>query len=113
MLSSILVHFGAVVELTRLDFGQAFDLRRVARQVTVHLNARQLVLIAFGDVDGDVDTFLIWRQADLRGIDIEARIPTIQIVAAQGFKVARQLLLLVFTYRLLRSTTALRHAAGR
>ncbi len=65
-------------------------------QVTAHLNTRKLVLLAFCDVNGDVDTFFIRRQADLSGIDIEAGITAIQIVTAQGFKVARQFLFLVF-----------------
>ncbi len=66
-------------------------------QVTAHLNPGKLVLIAFGDIDGDVDPFLIRRQTHLRGVNIETRVAAIQIVAAQGFKVARQLLFLVFT----------------
>ena len=69
----------------------------MAGEVARHLYPGKLVLIAFGDVDGDIDPFLIRRQADLGRINVETGIAAIQIVAAQGFKVARQFLLLVFT----------------
>ncbi len=55
------------------------------------------MLIAFGDIDGDVNPFLsgvrllAWSQC------IETRVARDQIVAAQVSKVARQLLFLVFT----------------
>ncbi len=90
-------HFRAVIQLARLNFGQAFNFSRMTRQVTGHLDARQFVLVAFGDVNGDINAFFIRRQAHLSGINVETRIAAIQIVAAQGFKVARQLLFLVFT----------------
>ncbi|SSM31754.1 Uncharacterised protein [Klebsiella pneumoniae] len=61
----------------------------MASEVARHLHSGKLVLIAFGDVDGDVDPFLIRRQADLGRIDVETGIAAIQVVAAQGFKVAR------------------------
>ena len=95
----VVFHFGhlaAVVQLARFDFGDLSDFRRVAGQVAVHDNIGKLVLIAFGDVDGDVDAFFIRRQAHLGRIDVEAGIAAIQIEAAQGFEIARQFLLLVF-----------------
>ena len=90
-------HFRAVIEFTWLDLSQALNFSRVPCQVTRHLYARQFVLVAFGDVNGDVDAFFIRRQAHLRGIDVETGVTAIQVVAAQGFKVTRQLLFLVFT----------------
>ena len=90
-------YFRAVVQFARLDFGQRFDFGRMAREIARYLHPGKLVLIAFGDVDGNVDPFLVRRQANLSRIDVETGITAIQIVAAQGFKVARQLLLLVFT----------------
>ena len=66
-------------------------------KIAANFNARKLVLIAFGDVHRDVNTFFIWRQTDLGRIDVETGITAIQIVTAQGFKVARQFLFLVFT----------------
>ena len=93
-------HFGdlgTAIEIAWLNFGQRFDFSRMPRQVTTHLNTRKLVLIAFSDVDRNVDAFLVRRQTHLSRVDIETRVTTIQIVAAQGFKVARQFLFLVFT----------------
>ena len=90
-------HFGAVIQLARLNFGQRFDFCRMPRQVTRHLHTGKLVLIAFGNVDGDVDAFLVRRQAHLRGVNVETSIAAIQIVAAQRFKISRQLLFLIFT----------------
>ena len=90
-------HFGAVIEFTRFYFRQGLNFGRVSGQVTTHLYPRKLVLLAFCDVDGDIDTFLIRSQADLRRVDIETSIAAIQIVTTQGFKVARQFLFLVFT----------------
>ncbi len=57
----VVFHFGhlaAVVQLAWLDFGDLSDFRRVAGQIAVHDNIGKLVLLAFGDVDGDVDAFL-------------------------------------------------------
>ena len=67
------------------------------RQIARHLHTGQLVLVAFGDVYGDVDAFFIRRQAHLGGVDVETGVTAIQIVTAQGFEIPGQLLLLVFT----------------
>ena len=92
-------HFGyfrTAVQIARLNFGQRFDLSRMPRQVATHFNTRKLVLIAFCDVNRNVDPFLIRGQTHLSRVDVETGITTIQIVAAQGLKVARQFLFLVF-----------------
>ena len=89
-------HFGAVIQLARLDFCQRFDFCRMPCQVSRHLHARKLVLIAFGNIDGDVDPFFIRRQANLSGVNVETSIAAIQIVAAQRFEISRQLLFLIF-----------------
>ncbi|MNL58645.1 hypothetical protein D3C87_1822980 [compost metagenome] len=68
----------------------------MACQIAVHHHASELVLLAFSDIDGDVDAFFVRRQADLSRIDIKARVAAVQIETAQGFEVTRQLLLLVF-----------------
>ena len=66
-------------------------------QVTTDFNTGKLVLIAFSDVNRDVDTFLVRRQTDLSRVDVETGVTAIQIVAAQGFEIPRQFLFLVFT----------------
>ena len=63
---------------------------------TRNLNPGNLILIALGHVDGDINTFFVRRQADLSRINIEFRVTAIQIEAAQGFKVTGQFLFLVF-----------------
>ncbi len=90
-------HFRTAIQLARLKLGQTLDFSRVPCQVATHFNTRKLVLIAFGNVNRDVDTFLVRSQTDLSRIDVEARIAAIQIVAAQGLEIARQFLFLVFT----------------
>ena len=85
------------IQLARLDLSQLLNFSGVPGKVAAHFNARKLVLIAFGDVHRDVNTFFIWRQTDLGRVDVETGITAIQIVTAQGFKVARQFLFLVFT----------------
>ena len=89
-------HFGAVIQLARLDFGQRFDFCRMSRQIARHLNTRKLVLLAFSDIHGDIDAFFIRRQAHLSGVDVETCVTAIQVVTAQGFEIPGQLLLLVF-----------------
>ncbi|MNH22338.1 hypothetical protein D3C79_821920 [compost metagenome] len=89
-------HFTAVIQLTWLNLGQLGNFSRVACQIAVHHHASELVLITFGDVDGDVDAFFVRRQADLSRINVEACVTAVQIETAQGFKIARQLLFLVF-----------------
>ncbi|MOA09498.1 hypothetical protein D3C78_1293310 [compost metagenome] len=89
-------HFAAVIQLTRFNLGQLGDFRRMTGQIAVNHHAGELVLLAFSDIDGDVDAFFVRRQADLSRIDIKARVAAVQIETAQGFEVTRQLLLLVF-----------------
>ena len=75
-------HFGAVIELARLNFRQALDFGGVTSQITADFNAGKLVLIAFSDVNGNVDAFFIRRQADLGRVNVETRVATIEVVAA-------------------------------
>ena len=89
-------YLGTAIQIARLNFGQRFDFSRMPRQVTTHFNTRKLVLLAFSDVNRNVDTFFVRSQTDLSRVDVETRIATIEIVAAQGFEVTRQFLFLVF-----------------
>ncbi|UMX63807.1 hypothetical protein MJ588_02330 [Klebsiella pneumoniae] len=82
-------------------------------QIACHLSSVDLITFAFieGDSDGG-EGFLIWRHTDLRGLDSKARIAAFEIkTAKQRFQIGFQLLLLVFFYRLPRSTTAHYHVA--
>ena len=62
-------HFGdfrTAIQFTRLQFGQALDLSRMAGEVTAHFNTRKRIFIAFSNVNGNVDTFLVRSQTHLR-----------------------------------------------
>ncbi len=72
-----------------------------------HLNPGKLVLIAFGDIDGDGDHFLIRRQ-NFAAVNIETRG---QILAAQVSGRPPASVSGIYDRRR-RSTTALRHATG-
>ncbi|MNU90703.1 hypothetical protein D3C71_805760 [compost metagenome] len=70
---------------------QGLDLVFRDFQVTAELDVTNGVLLAFVDVDGDVDVFLVWRNGDLSRSDIHVDVATVQIVGTQALQVTGQL----------------------
>ena len=90
-------HFGAVIQLIRLNMHQRLQCRSMAGQITGQGHTLQFVLLAFIDIDGDVDAFFIRTQADLSRLDTEIGIAVVTVVGLQGFQIAGQFLFLVLT----------------
>ena len=61
-------------------------------QVAGKFDLTQLIDRAFGDGEGDVDFFLVWRDRYLRRINIEFQVTPVQIVGSQLFQIAGQFL---------------------
>ena len=78
--------------------------RKIAREPHVGHDER----LALGDVDRDVDVFLVRRDRDLRRLDIEFQVAAVLVEAADGLEVGGELLL-----RILVVLRVPGHPAGR
>ena len=76
--------------LAFLNQQQGLDLVLRDFQVAAQLDVTNGVLLAFVDVDGDVDVFLVWSNGHLGRSDIHVDIATVQVVGAQTLQVTGQ-----------------------
>jgi hypothetical protein len=86
-------HALAGEHFARLDLDQLRQFLFGHQQLPGQLDRGNRVLLALGDVDGDVDVLLVRRDRHLRRFDIEFEIAAIQVKGAQLFQVAGKLLL--------------------
>nr|GEU28237.1 hypothetical protein [Tanacetum cinerariifolium] len=70
---------------------QRAQLVLAAERLAFELDVGDVVLLAFGDVDGDVNVFFIGRDRDLGGIDIHLDITAIEIIRFERLDIAGQL----------------------
>ncbi len=73
--------------LALLDQQQGLDLVFRHFQVTAELHLANLVFLTFGDVDGDIDVFLVRRDRNLGRGDIHVDIATVQVIGTQALQV--------------------------
>ena len=91
--------FGALVEflaregLARLQLDQPAQFGFRQQQLAAELDIGHGVLFALGDIDRDVDVFLVRRDRYLRRIYIELEITVVEVIGTQGLQVAGQFLL--------------------
>ena len=78
--------------VARAQLGHRQVLRFGQHQIAGKAHTADGVLLALGDVHGDVDVLLVGRDRYLRRIDIEVQITLVQVKGTQRFKVGRQLL---------------------
>eukprot|EP01022_Parablepharisma_sp_SALTPOND_P013892 TRINITY_DN1866_c0_g2_i1.p1 TRINITY_DN1866_c0_g2~~TRINITY_DN1866_c0_g2_i1.p1 ORF type:complete len:1951 (-),score=559.27 TRINITY_DN1866_c0_g2_i1:2287-8139(-) len=84
---------GTGIDITLLQLHQLGQLGVHAKHLAFQLDVGDGVLLAFLDVDGDVDVLLVGRDRHLGRFDLHFQITTIQIVGTQGLDVALQLFL--------------------
>ena len=77
--------------LARLHQQQRLDLVFRHLEVTGQLHVANGVLLAFVDVDGDVDVLLVWRDRHLGRGDVHVDVAAVQVVGTQALKVTGQL----------------------
>ncbi len=88
-------HLAGGVDAAGLDGDEPLHLAAAVDQIALELDAGNLVLIPFLDVEGDVNPLLVRGHGDLGGLLLEADVAAVHVVGAQGFDVAGQFLLLV------------------
>src|SRR5690606_14450314 len=65
-------------------------------QITGQIHLVDDVLLALGDVDGDVDLLVVRGDGDRRGVDVELHVAVVHVMGGQPLQVAAELLLGVF-----------------
>lgn len=88
-------HLAGGVDAARLDGDEALHFAAAVDEVALELDAGNLVLLPFLDVEGDVNALLVRGHGDLGGLLGEADVAAVHVVGAQHFDVTGQLLLLV------------------
>ncbi len=83
-------HHLAREHLARLHQQQRLDLVFRYLEVTGELHVTDGVLLAFVDVDGDVDVFLVRRDGHLGGRDVHVDVAAVQVVGTQTLQVTGQ-----------------------
>jgi hypothetical protein len=81
-----------VVVITFLDQQQRAHVLFRHLEVARQLHFAHAVLLALVDVDGDVDVLLVRGDGHLGGADVHVDVAAVQVVGAQAFEVAGQLL---------------------
>ena len=70
---------------------QGLEFFFAAEHLAFELGAGDLVFLAFGDVDRQVDVFFVGRDGDLGRIDLHLNIAAIEVERLERFDIARQL----------------------
>ncbi len=88
-------HIGAVVLLTGLDRQDSLEQLFAAHEFTSQVDFLNLILLAFIDVNGDVEALTIRRHSHLSRGHLETNITIIVVVGLDSFEVGLQLLFLI------------------
>ena len=85
-------HHLAGENLTRFNQHQTLDLVLTYDQITGQTHIADAVALALGNVDGDIDVFLVRGDGYLGRSHVHVDVATVQIIGAQPFQITRQLL---------------------
>jgi len=81
----------AGIGLARLEDDQVAQFFLASEGLAFQLHARDGVLLALGDVDGEVDVLLVRGDRHLRRFDVRFEVAAVQVVGLDRFQVAGQL----------------------